>query len=300
MTELPTTVSFTAPSANDHIPVVSIGMPVYNGAKYIKEALDSLLAQTFSDFELIISDNASTDETREICEEYAGKDKRIKYVRQAENMGGLANFNYVFDHAKGRYFSWLACDDALEPGFLEKIVRYLDQFEDVVACACDFKLVNEHEELIRIERLEGIYPSTDWSYSQEHFFMFPLTNVYFAIYGVFRREKLENAGIKNKSTWLGLASGNETPFLCRVAALGRIVAIPEVLRVYRIHSHSMYNTEQKKTALALLWMHNFLLRLDQFYIAIVHPIPFYRKPRLFLKMIMFTINDFMQAIKRRL
>lgn len=299
MTEFQTNFDPTLPLGFNP-PVISIGMPVYNGAKYIREALDSLLAQTLSDFELIISDNASTDETRKICEEYAGKDQRIRYICQDKNLGGGFNFNYVFFQAKGRYFAWLACDDTLEPNFLEKTTQYLDQDEDVVVCACDFKLVNEHGELIRIERLEGIYPSTDWSYSQEHFFMFPLTNVYFSIYGVFRRQKIVDSGIKNKTTWLGLSSGNETPFLCRVAALGRIVAIPEVLRVYRVHSDSVYNTEQKKTALALLWTHNFLLRLDQFYVAIVHPIHFYKKPRLFLKMIMFTINDFMQAIKRRL
>lgn len=300
MTEPQTTASHTGSLMNDHIPAVSVGMPVYNGAKYIREALDSLLAQTFTDFELIISDNASTDESHEICGEYVGKDPRIKYVRQSENLGGVANFNYVLANSKGDYFTWLACDDSFDPSFLEKTVQYLDQFEDVVACACDFRVIDENGDLSRIERLERIYPLEDWRHSQEHFFMFPLTNVYFAFYGMFRRRALENAGIKNKPTWCGLASGNETPFLCRVVALGKIVALPEILRAYRNHSRSMYNTEQKKKALALRWTHNFLLRADQLYVAIVHPVPFYRKLRLFSKMIIFTINDFLQAIKRRL
>ncbi|WNC86000.1 glycosyltransferase family 2 protein [Thermosynechococcus sp. QKsg1] len=89
---------------------LSIGMPVYNGAKFIREALDSLLAQTFTDFELIISDNASTDETEAICREYAAKDKRIRYVRQAQNLGAAANFKYVLDEARGEYFMWAAAD----------------------------------------------------------------------------------------------------------------------------------------------------------------------------------------------
>jgi len=72
-------------------------MPVYNGEKYIREALDSLLAQTFTDFELIISDNASTDGTQVICEEYAARDPRIRYVRQRENRGAVANFRFVLD-----------------------------------------------------------------------------------------------------------------------------------------------------------------------------------------------------------
>ncbi|WNC85999.1 glycosyltransferase family 2 protein [Thermosynechococcus sp. QKsg1] len=100
------------------MPKVSIGMPVYNGAKFIREALDSLLAQTFTDFELIISDNASTDETEAICREYAAKDKRIRYVRQAQNLGAMANFKYVLDEARGEYFMWAAHDDLWESDYL--------------------------------------------------------------------------------------------------------------------------------------------------------------------------------------
>lgn len=92
-------------------PVVSIGMPVYNGEPFIREALDSLLDQTFTNFELIISDNASTDGTEAICREYASKDERIRYVRQTENRGALANFQFVLDEAVGEYFMWAAHDD---------------------------------------------------------------------------------------------------------------------------------------------------------------------------------------------
>jgi glycosyltransferase involved in cell wall biosynthesis len=94
-----------------HIPKVSIGMPVYNGEPFIREALDSLLAQTFTDFELIISDNASTDKTEQICREYAAKDKRIRYIRQEINRGAMPNFQYVLDEAVGEYFMWAAADD---------------------------------------------------------------------------------------------------------------------------------------------------------------------------------------------
>ncbi|ADR19063.1 glycosyltransferase family 2 protein [Calditerrivibrio nitroreducens] len=103
-------------------PQVSIGMPVYNGAKFISEALDSLLAQTFTDFELIISDNASTDETEAICREYAAKDKRIRYIRQRENLGAAANFKYVLDQAEGEYFMWAAADDVWDKKWIEKLL----------------------------------------------------------------------------------------------------------------------------------------------------------------------------------
>jgi len=96
----------------------SIGLPVYNGGKFIRETLDSLLAQTFTDFELIISDNASTDDTEAICREYSAKDKRIRYVRQSENLGQLLNFEFVLDQAVGEYFMWASADDLFSSNWL--------------------------------------------------------------------------------------------------------------------------------------------------------------------------------------
>lgn len=98
---------------------VSIGMPVYNGEKYIQSALDSLLRQSYAEFELIISDNASTDSTESICRLYAGKDSRIKYFRQPYNFGAAANFQFVLDKARGTYFMWAACDDKWSPDWIE-------------------------------------------------------------------------------------------------------------------------------------------------------------------------------------
>jgi glycosyltransferase involved in cell wall biosynthesis len=109
-----------------HEPIVSIGMPVYNAEKFIKEAVDSLLAQTFKDFELIISDNASTDGTEVICREYAEKDPRIRYVRQLENHGAIANFNFVLGEAQGKYFMWAAHDDHWMPEFISASLHVLE------------------------------------------------------------------------------------------------------------------------------------------------------------------------------
>ncbi len=92
-------------------PMLSIGMPVYNGSASVRKALDSLLSQTFTNFELIISDNASTDDTETICKEYASKDSRIRYVRQPKNFGAAANFAYVLAESKGDFFMWAAADD---------------------------------------------------------------------------------------------------------------------------------------------------------------------------------------------
>lgn len=113
-------------------PEVSIGLPVYNGDKFIRRALDSLLSQTFKNFELIISDNASTDSTQHICEEYAEKDERIRYIRQTKNMGGFWNYRFVLNEAKCNYFHWAAADDLWHPDFLKKNMQILQSEENTV------------------------------------------------------------------------------------------------------------------------------------------------------------------------
>jgi glycosyltransferase involved in cell wall biosynthesis len=108
------------------MPRVSIGMPVYNGEKFVAEALDSILAQDFGDFELIISDNASTDKTQQICEAYARRDSRVKYSRLPENLGAAKNYNRVFELSSGEFFKWAPHDDLIDPRFLSAC---LAQFE---------------------------------------------------------------------------------------------------------------------------------------------------------------------------
>lgn len=107
------------------LPSVSIGMPVYNGANYIREALDSLLAQTFADFELIISDNASTDKTAQICKEYADRDNRIIYFTQYHNIGAVANFQFVLNSARSALFMWAAHDDKWSKNYLQNSTNIL-------------------------------------------------------------------------------------------------------------------------------------------------------------------------------
>jgi len=130
-------------------PKVSIGMPVYNGEKFITEALESILAQSFQDFELIISDNASTDRTQEICLEYVQKDSRISYHRNEKNLGAAPNYNLLFHMAKGEYFKWAACDDKMAPDFLSKCVDVLDQNPDTILCAPNTRWIDEHGNYLR-------------------------------------------------------------------------------------------------------------------------------------------------------
>lgn len=111
---------------------VTVGIPVYNGEKSIKKAIDSVLNQTFMDFEIIISDNASTDSTKEICEEYSKNNDEITYIRQKKNLGYIKNFLYTLNYTESKYFVWLSADDFWEPTFLEKNISILDSKKDIV------------------------------------------------------------------------------------------------------------------------------------------------------------------------
>lgn len=108
-------------------PRVVVGLLVYNGEKYLAETIDSILNQTFTDFSLLIADNASTDSTQAICLEYAKKDPRITYHRHAENIGSSGNHNFLFQPGDAPYFKWASHDDPLEPDYLQRCVELLDQ-----------------------------------------------------------------------------------------------------------------------------------------------------------------------------
>jgi glycosyltransferase involved in cell wall biosynthesis len=115
-------------------PRVSIGMPVYNGEAFLEESIESILAQTYGDFELIISDNGSTDGTEAICRSYADRDARIRYYRREQNFGAVPNFNLVFTLSSGEYFKWAAHDDICDPTFVQRCVEVLDSHPEVVWC----------------------------------------------------------------------------------------------------------------------------------------------------------------------
>jgi glycosyltransferase involved in cell wall biosynthesis len=106
-------------------PVISVGMPVFNGEEYLGRAIESLLIQSFLNFEVIISDNASTDRTEEICRSYRARDGRVRYFRNSSNIGILPNWRRVLDLASGDYFMWAACDDYWDPNYIETLLRCL-------------------------------------------------------------------------------------------------------------------------------------------------------------------------------
>jgi len=125
---------------NYSTPKITIGIPVYNGEKFIHKCIESILQQTNRNFELIISDNASTDSTPEICKEFLNKDDRINFVRQNKNMGVLWNYHFLVEKAVGEYFVWVAVDTFLLPEFLEKNIAVLESQDKVVGCISKIKI----------------------------------------------------------------------------------------------------------------------------------------------------------------
>lgn len=191
-------------------------MPVYNGAKYIRDALDSLLAQTVEDYELLISDNASTDETQAICEEYARRDPRIRYVRHGENMGAVANFRFVLENASADIFVWAAYDDTWAADFLSDAISFLkDEEIDFVFPA--FKLQSIALGVARQFDM-NIFKFIELSERRTRFMNFVslhyLSHSANIVYSVFRTDFL-------KKIWMTQDIGNDGVFGAVVVSRGR-------------------------------------------------------------------------------
>ena len=140
---------------NQNTPRVSVGMPVYNGERFVAQAIELILSQTFRDFELIISDNASTDATERICREYAERDGRIRYYRSEKNCGAAWNNNHLVHLARGEYFKWQCHDDYCDPTFIEKCLAGIRGDRSVVLCYPQFVRVDEQGRRLQVQQLEG-------------------------------------------------------------------------------------------------------------------------------------------------
>lgn len=203
------------------IPKISVGLPVYNGEKFLQKKIDSLLKQTNKDFELIISDNASTDSTPTICQEYALKDKRIRYFRQGKNMGAIQNFKFVLQEAKSNYFAWTAADDIILPEFFEKNIKILDSRKNVVCSISQVEHYGERTESLKpksndslLTRLEKkikrhynyivVYPASG-SYEKKLRCCLKRREGFQIFYGVYRTDALRKSMISDHITgfdWL--------------------------------------------------------------------------------------------------
>jgi glycosyltransferase involved in cell wall biosynthesis len=128
---------------SERVPRISVGMPVYNGGRYLGRSIDSILGQTVEDLELVISDNASTDRSEDVCRDAAAADPRVRYTRNAQNIGAAANYNAVFHRARAAYFKWTSASDLCEATLLERCAAVLDARPDAVLCYPRTRLFDE-------------------------------------------------------------------------------------------------------------------------------------------------------------
>src|SRR4051794_4114209 len=203
---------------------VCIGMPVFNGQRYVAQAIDSILSQTFTDLELIISDNDSTDNTGEICRTFAARDKRVNYTRLPSNIGAVANYNRVWSLAGGQYFKWAAHDDVLEPQFIEACVEALDADASAVLAYPRAKFIDESGKYLKDYNVKL---ATDASSPQERFDAIVRaphkTTHNFEIFGLMRRSATDLIPPQ------GGFAATDRVFLARLALYGKFVEVPEVL-----------------------------------------------------------------------
>ena len=176
-------------------PFVSIGYPVYNGESYIQKSIEALLNQSYKNFELIISDNASTDATQALCISYANKDSRIKYFKQDKNIGPTENFNFVLDQASGVYFMWAAYDDIRTPDCVE---FYLSNIGNSNAIFSAYSLFDSHTNEIFANYQPPILVGEDSKNSKANDLSIYFNHLHPAlIYGLFRTNLLKEFTCKN-------------------------------------------------------------------------------------------------------
>jgi glycosyltransferase involved in cell wall biosynthesis len=226
-------------------PSVSVGLPVRNGARYLGRALDSILSQSLSSFELVISDNASSDDTEDICRDYARRDRRIRYIRQTRNIGGSANFNFVFDQAAAPYFKWAPHDDELAPDYLKSCVEALERAPDAVLCQTGITYIDEEG------RAVGTYDSaltgTDSDDPVERFAATVLLpHPAYEVMSVFRRQALLG------SLLIGPFHGCDRALVAQMALRGRFLKLTPPLLLVRDHAER-YTRRMFKPRERLAW-----------------------------------------------
>lgn len=229
-----------------YVPTVSIGLPVYNGEKYLRLALDCIVQQEFADFELIISDNASTDGTQEICQEYAARDKRLRYFRNESNTGAAANFNRVFELAQAEFFKWATHDDE----FHFSLIRCcLETFEnsprDTVLVFSRAAIIDETG---RVTELSPDTINSSVGGPVLRLASLALHSSYaHPLWGLIRTEALRRTRL------MGCIESDHI-VLAELAMLGRLVEIPEFL--YRERRHPQCANIAYRTAADLLAWHD--------------------------------------------
>jgi glycosyltransferase involved in cell wall biosynthesis len=215
---------------SERIPRLTIGVPVYNGEKYLRATLDSLLAQTYTDFQLFITDNASTDSTPQICQEYAAKDSRVIYVPNEKNLGPAGNFNVSVDRANTELFKWCAADDMCGPDFVKRCIEALDADPTAVSAYPRTKIVDGDGAFVRDYDYElNLSLPKPHQRLKELVFVSHRQHGAHELWGVMRLAKLREAGKKRCHVRA------DSVLLVRLCLLGKLVRVEDFQFFNRDH-----------------------------------------------------------------
>jgi len=209
-------------------PKVSIGLPVYNGEEFLAEAVDSILAQTYADLELVISDNASTDGTERICRDYTARDSRVHYYRSEDNLGASWNFNRVFELANGDYFKWAAHDDRCEPEYLERCVKVLDENPEIVLVYPRSKRITLDGQLLPSRKRYDLHEDAAVPWERFRFLVW-VEHSCVSIFGLIRSNVLK------KTPLIGSYLGSDRVLIAELSLHGPFREIQDELFIHRDH-----------------------------------------------------------------
>jgi glycosyltransferase involved in cell wall biosynthesis len=243
------------------MPKLAIGIPVFNGQEYLPELLDSLLAQTFRDFEILICDNASSDRTPQICCEYQRRDSRIQYVRNVRNLGAIANYNRVFNLTTAPLFKWAAHDDIYRETYLQTCITLLEENPDIILAHAGTAFIDEKSEIFPFEQETGSFidrktggrywadvPGIGDTPVAADRFWHVLTRARWGthMFGIIRREILQQTSL------LPNFAGSDRAMLAELALLGRFRCANERLFLKRFHANvsSALNNKELKDFLS--------------------------------------------------
>lgn len=221
-------------------------MPVRNGEKYLEETLLSLVSQDYPNLEIVISDNASNEETKAILSRFEAGYPQIKVFAQAETLSIIDNFAYVLTKATGEYFCWAAHDDLRSPGSIKAQAAVLDNHPEINCVMTDVVNFYDDSDETWPDRLEGIRLEKaldSWAEVRKAFFSVPISNAYFCIYGLFRTEVIRRV---NLHVGIDFITNVEIPILAQAALLGPLTSIEIDGFRYRRHSQSYYHQEMAK------------------------------------------------------
>lgn len=224
-------------------PRVSIGLPVFNGANFLRSSIESILAQDYSDLELIVADNASTDATESICREFAAKDARVRYYRNETNIGAAANYNKVVALARGEFFKWAAHDDECHPAMIRRCVETLEGAPVSVTMVYPLaELIDEHGKTISAP-LDRIASAASRPHRRLAHLLWAL-NMCDPVFGLYRTSYLKRTQL------IGPFFGADYVLLAELVMLGQIQEINEVLFRLRAHPKRSMKAHASKRARA--------------------------------------------------